>query len=299
MIVVRLRGGLGNQLFQYAAGFSLAKHVGVPLKLDLYTYTKHKYRKYELHHFNIEEQLATRAEVHRFTGPNFLVRFLNKRENYLRCPGVFAQPHYHFYEDFLNLPAPLYLSGYWQSEKYFLPIASDIRKMYMLKQPLDARNAALADEMAGTESVAVHVRLGDYVSNVQYQSFFGTLDTAYYRSAIAYLMQQRDNLRFFVFSDSVAKAKSIFADLPKATFVDHNQRGEAHKDLFLMSQCRHNIIANSTFSWWGAWLNANPHKVVVAPQRWFARAFNTQTLPVYPVRLYNTKDLIPTSWIRL
>ena len=299
MIVVRLRGGLGNQLFQYAAGFSLAKHHGVPLKLDLYTYTKHKYRKYELGHFNIEEHLATREEVHRFTGSNFLVRFLNKRENYLRCPGVFAQPHYHFFEDFLKLPSPLYLSGYWQSEKYFLSIASAIRSMYTLKQPLDARNEALAAEMASGESVAVHVRLGDYASNQQYQSFFGTLDAAYYRAAIDHLMQHRSNLRFYVFSDSVAKAKSMFSDLPHATFVDHNQRDQAYKDLWLMSRCRHNIIANSTFSWWGAWLNANPNKLVVAPQKWFAREFNRQALPVYPVRLYNTKDLIPASWIRL
>src|SRR5262245_6340505 len=103
MIIVRLRGGLGNQLFQYAAGRALAQHHGTELKLDLYTYTKHPYRKFELSKFMIDGSEASRAEVHAFTGSNPIVRYINKRENYFRCPRVFAQPHYHYYEDFFRL----------------------------------------------------------------------------------------------------------------------------------------------------------------------------------------------------
>ena len=147
MIIVRLRGGLGNQLFQYAAGRALAAHHGIELKLDLYTYTKHPYRKFELDKFNIDAVEATREEVHRFTGSNPIIRFINKRHNYFRCPGVFAQPHYHFYPDFFALPSSIYLSGYWQSEKYFDGIAGLIRGQFTPKTPLDTRNADLQNDL--------------------------------------------------------------------------------------------------------------------------------------------------------
>ena len=114
MIIIRLRGGLGNQLFQYAAGRALAVHHGVELKVDLYSYIRHPYRKFELGHFNLNISEATRGEIHRFTGSNPIIRFMNKRENYFRSPNVFAQPHYHFYTDFFSLPSEVYLSGYWQ-----------------------------------------------------------------------------------------------------------------------------------------------------------------------------------------
>jgi hypothetical protein len=141
MIIVRLRGGLGNQLFQYAAGKALAEYHRTALRLDLYTYTKHPYRKFELNKFRIDATEATRAEVHRFTGSNPIIRYINKRENYLHCPSVFSQPHYHFFEDFLSLPSDLYLNGYWQSEKYFANITALIRQQYQPATALDTVNA--------------------------------------------------------------------------------------------------------------------------------------------------------------
>ncbi len=297
MIIVRLRGGLGNQLFQYAAGRALATHHQVPLKLDLYTYTRHRYRKFELHHFKIDAPEATREEVHQFTGPNPIVRYLNKRENYFRCPAVFAQPHYHFYEDFFALPSDLYLSGYWQSEKYFANIAGEIRNHLTPAKPLDERNVSYQQQMQSQNSVAVHVRRGDYTAGA-YQSFFGTLPETYYGEAMTYVRQRINNPVFYFFSDDIDWCRKSFGTTG-AEFIHHNTGEEAYKDLLLMASCRHNIIANSTFSWWGAWLNANPDKVVVAPRQWFKSSYLDRKEPVYASRFYNTKDLIPPGWARL
>jgi hypothetical protein len=297
MIIARLRGGLGNQLFQYAAGRALAAHHGVELKLDLYTYTKHPYRKFELDTFNIDAVEATRDEVHQFTGSNPIVRYLNKRNNYFHCPRVFAQPHYHYYEDFFALPKEIYLSGYWQSEKYFDGIGGLIREQFTPRSPLDSRNSELRKRMEFQHSVAVHVRRGDY-SSASYASFFGGLPETYYVEAMSMVKERVGNPVFYFFSDDIAWCKSNIAT-EGAEFVEHNSGADAYKDMLLMASCKHNIIANSTFSWWGAWLNHNPDKVVIAPKQWFRSNFLDKKEPVYPSRVYNTKDLIPETWTRL
>lgn len=295
MIIVRLRGGLGNQLFQFAAGYALARHHGVELKSDLYTYRKHPLRKYELHHFNVSLPEASREEVHQFTGSNFLDRYLNKKSNYFYSPKVFAQPHYHFYDDFFALPAPLYLSGYWQSEKYFLNVEESIRKMYRPAAPLDSRNEELINTVRSCESVAVHIRRSDYKNG----SFFQPMGLDYYRKALDEIKNKVGNPRYFIFSDDIAWTRQQFSELSDATFVDYNKGDDSFKDLLVMSSCKNQIIANSTFSWWAAWLNDNKQKTVIAPQTWFHNPWVTKKEPVYPARFYNTKDLIPPSWIRL
>ncbi|HQQ98228.1 MAG TPA: alpha-1,2-fucosyltransferase [Cyclobacteriaceae bacterium] len=298
MIIVRLRGGLGNQLFQYAAGKALAEHHGTALRLDLYTYTKHPYRKFELNKFRIDATEATRAEVHRFTGSNPLVRYLNKRENYLHCPSVFSQPHYHFFEDFLSLPSDLYLNGYWQSEKYFANITALIHQQYQPATPLDAVNADLSARMSQEQSVAVHVRRGDYAASQDYQGFFGLLGKEYYDQAIAVIREKVSNPKFYFFSDDPIWCEANFTGL-SAEFVKHNTGEQSYKDMLLMSACRHAIIANSTFSWWGAWLHEASDRVVIAPKQWFRTNYSTRKEPSYPSRVYNTKDQIPPTWIRL
>lgn len=297
MIITRLRGGLGNQLFQYAAGRALAEQHKVPLKLDLYSYRKHPYRTFDLHHFNIDAPEASRVEVHHFTGSNPLTRYLNKRENYFRCPTVFAQPHYHFYEDFDNLPGDLYLSGYWQSEKYFASLGTLIRQHFTPRVPLDSRNVELKSEVGTKDSVAVHVRRGDYGS-AAYSGFFGGLSDSYYRDAMASIQSQVPNASFYFFSDDIDWCRSTFGS-EGIHYVSHNNGDNAYKDLLLMAACRHNIIANSSFSWWGAWLNTSPGKRVIAPVKWFKTNFLNKKVPVYPSRYYNTRDLIPAGWTTL
>ncbi|MBS1543741.1 MAG: alpha-1,2-fucosyltransferase [Bacteroidetes bacterium] len=297
MIIVRLRGGLGNQLFQYAAGKALAMHHRTALKLDLYTYQKHPYRKFELDKFKVDAIEASRKEVHRFTGVNPIIRYLNKRENYFRCPSVFAQPHYHFYEDFFSLPEDLYLSGYWQSEKYFNAIADVIRKEYTPSQTLDSRNQELTAKMTSENSVSIHVRRGDY-SSQHYNNFFGGLTTGYYEEAIRVIKQQVADPVFYFFSDDPAWCRKAFPGI-EASFMEHNKGDDSFKDLLLMSSCRHQIVANSTFSWWGAWLNQFEGKQVVAPLKWFQSSYLSRREPVYACRFYNTKDLIPATWTRI
>lgn len=295
MIIVRLRGGLGNQLFQFAAAYSLARLKGVELKADRYTYTKHPFRKYELGYFNIALPEAGRDEVHRFTGTNPVSRYINKKTNYLYCPTVFAQPHYHFYEDFFSLPVPIYLSGYWQSEKYFAGVADDLRKMITPATSLDPKNADVVSTVRSCDSVAVHIRRSDYVQG----SFFQPMSLDYYRRALDQISKKINNPRYFIFSDDIAWSRQQLAHLNDATFVDHNKGDDSYKDLLLMSACRNQIIANSTFSWWAAWLNNTPAKTVIAPATWFHNTYLTSKEPVYPSRFYNTKDLMPSTWTRL
>ena len=295
MIIVRLRGGLGNQLFQFAAAYSLARSKGVELKSDLYTYTKHPLRKYELGHFNIQLPEATRSEVHQFTGNNPVVRYLNKKNNYLNCPNVFAQPHYHFYEDFFSLPSSIYLSGYWQSEKYFTYVADSLRKMITPAIPLDPPNTDLVASVNSSDSVAIHIRRSDYVT----ESFFQPMGLDYYERAIKEITTRISSPRYFVFSDDIEWTRQKFSHLKDATFVEHNKGDNSFKDLLLMSACRNQVIANSTFSWWAAWLNSNPNKIVIAPAKWFHNTWLTKKEPVYPCRFYNTKDLLPSTWTHL
>jgi hypothetical protein len=293
MIVARVRGGLGNQLFQYAAGLALAGQHNTALKLDLYYYKKHPYRKFELDRFKIPLVHASTEEIHTFTGSNPVTRYLNKRENYFHCPRVFSQPHYHYYEDFFQLPSPLYLNGYWQSEKYFATVVKQVREFYQ-PQTIDTVNLRLIEKLKRVESVSLHVRIGDY-STAAYNSFFGGLTSAYYQQAIQFIKQRISSAVFFVFSDDIEWCKKNL-QLENVNYVDHNRGDNSYNDLVLMSHCKHNIMANSSFSWWGAWLNQNPSKVVVAPREWFRQKYLDNKDVIYPCRLYNVKDLIPTGW---
>jgi hypothetical protein len=211
---------------------------------------------------------------------------------------VFAQPHYHYYPDWLNLPDDLYLSGYFQSEKYFGTIQDKIRQWYTPSKPLDDKNAALLAEMKTKESVSLHVRRGDYTA-ASFNSFFGTLPDDYYQRAVAHINQQIKAPAFYIFSDDIAWCKANLKVGDSPVFVDHNRGDDSFKDVLMMSGCKHNIIANSSFSWWGAWLNADPSKTVIAPTKWFNQSYYTGKGNVYPTRYYNTSDLIPPGWLRL
>lgn len=299
MIVLRLRGGLGNQLFQYAAGKSLALHHRVPLKLDTYYYTHHPYRTLALDSFRTDYQQANESEIASFVGKARLEKLFHKKTNYRYCRRAFGQPYYHFYPDFYQLPNHVYLSGYWQSERYFRPHASVIRKHFIPRAAPSEQNAHLIDEMRRTESVSLHVRHGDYAQVSSSSHFFTTLDIDYYRSAIQWMQERVGSPRFFLFSDNIDWCRATFTDLNDAVFVDHNQGEDSYWDLWLMAQCRHHIMANSSFSWWGAWLGEHPNKLVVAPRQWFKANRYQGRSPVYPERTYHLQDQLPDEWIRL
>jgi hypothetical protein len=181
----------------------------------------------------------------------------------------------------------VYLVGYWQSEAYFARIQDLVRREFTFRHQPTGRNHELAEEIVETESVGVHVRRGDYVSNPRHKETYVTLGSDYYRVCATRVAAILTRPHFYVFSDEPAWAKAHLEIGYPATVVDHNGPGQDHEDLRLMSLCQHNIIANSSFSWWAAWLNANPEKRVMAPNQWFRVCGDEQF------------DRLPSDWMRV
>ena len=194
---------------------------------------------------------------------------------------------FHFDPDILNLSDGIYLDGSWQSEKYFADIEVVIRQEFTVKTPPTGKNKELAEQIASCESVSLHIRRGDYVFNSHTNQILGTCDLDYYSRCVERLTQTVKNPHFFIFSDDHKWARNNLKLPYPMTLVNHNGADKNHEDLRLLSQCKHHIIANSTFSWWGAWLNQNPEKIVLAPKRWFKSDD------------YNPKDLIPVKWTKV
>jgi hypothetical protein len=281
MIIVKLIGGLGNQLFQYAAGRRLAEKHSTILKLDVTGFEKYKLHRYCLHYFHVWEYVATQAEI-----DTIQFNWFNRLQNRLNSSSG-KEKHLHFDPKILDAPNNILLFGYWASEKYFADITDILRRELVVKHQQDAQSQMFSDRMQSTESVSLHVRRGDYVQNPVTNKFHGTCNQDYYDCAVRYIAERVINPHFFIFSDEPEWVKeNLKIDFPM-TVVDCNDASRNYEDLRLMSTCKHNIIANSSFSWWGAWLNPNPHKVVIAPKKWFNEA------------KINTKDLIPESWIKL
>jgi hypothetical protein len=291
MIIVRLSGGLGNQMFQYAMGRSLCHRLQSTLKLDISLFKHNPHRSYALRDFNILEDFASAEEVYRFSGvpqnisqkiahrlnkPLLFARRIfpwtlndsNQRSSHAQ-PRVYAEPHFHYDPEVINLRGHLYLKGYWQTEKYFKDIEHIIRKEFTVKNPLAGRNLAYARQIQDCESVSVHVRRGDYLTHARWRRTHGVCPVAYFEAAIEQMKEQVTGSHFFIFSDDPRwVANNMHVDGP-ATMVNHNGPEAAHEDLRLMSLCRNHILANSTFSWWGAWLKSSRSGIVIAPQQWF------------------------------
>lgn len=298
MIIVRITGGLGNQMFQYAVGRQLAETHKTLLKLDLSSFES-DYRKYALHCFHIHAFPATSEEIEDVQGIYGSVekvvlkitRKLGFRNSALRLARkgatVSEKLEFHFDPDVLNAPKDSYLQGYWQSEKYFLDIQGILRQEFQVKYPQSSENRRLSELIQNTNSVAVHIRRGDYAANPALLEKHGLCDILYYQNAIQQMSEKIADVSFYVFSDEPDWAK-LNLDLKfPTTFIDHNDETGAYEDMRLMSQCKHQIIANSSFSWWAAWLNNNPDKIVIAPLKWFNNA---------PAE---TQDLVPNQWVRL
>lgn len=291
MIIVRIMGGLGNQMFQYAVGRQLATTHNTVLKLDISDFKDYKLHDYGLSAFKIKEIFATQEETKLFKEPES-GSLKKKLKKILRRPSKLDITHirekqYHFDPAILILPDSIYLDGYWQSEKYFPDVADIIRNEFTVKSPQTNKNLALAQQISACESVSLHIRRGDYVTDEKTKTIHGTCDLDYYERCIDLLGQKVHHPCFFIFSDDPEWAMKNIKMTHPATFIDHNGPKKNYEDLRLMSQCRHHIIANSSFSWWGAWLGQYPDKLVLSPSGWFKE------------KTFNTKDLIPSTWQRL
>jgi len=288
MIVARLSGGLGNQLFQYAAARRLAHVHQTELVLDLQWYHNRPHsntaRNYELARYAVVARPADASErrwcaLHHGRITRRLP--LPRRWRHVRESG------FDFDARILDLPDGVYLDGYWQSYKYFADIAGCLRVELEPMVEMGCADRAVAARMQESpDAVSVHVRRGDYVSNPHAARFHGVCGLDYYERAVAYLLQRLQKPRFFVFSDDMPWVRTHLRIPASVIYVDHNGADAAFQDLRLMTRCRHHIVANSSFSWWGAWLGQGPGQMVVAPRAWFAdgRA---------------TPDLMPPSWVRL
>lgn len=290
MIVARITSGLGNQLFQYALGRSLALRNKTALYFDL-SYYKQRYetdtpRAFKLNQFTIDYKLLQSSPYRYVSKATKLLpsRTLKPLVNWV------SEPHFHADPSVLDANARfITLDGFWQSERYFEDYEAVIRHELTFRRDAGATFEAYRREIEQSEQpISVHIRRGDYVTHPEFSQSFGFVGVDYYRSAIARLTAQFPAARLFVFSDDPAWVREHLT--PDAPFVFVNNTGPDADldDLQLMSLCKHHIIANSSFSWWGAWLNADKRKVVIAPDRWFKNKPD-----------WNTKDLLPPTWLRL
>lgn len=292
MIIVNLIGGLGNQMFQYAAGRAVSLRLAAPLRLDVSGFAGYGlHQGFELSRvFACNPEIATEKEVRDLLGwrASSLARKILMRPSLAMLHGttLVVDPHFHYWPGIREVSHDAFLAGYWQSEKYFNDASETIRADFTFRQPLSKQNAELAGRIDQTMAVSLHVRRGDYASNPKTNMAHGLCSLEYYRAAVLHMAEHIERPEFFVFSDDIAWVKAnLEIDFPRR-YVDHNQGAESYNDMRLMSLCRHHIIANSSFSWWGAWLNPDPDKIVIAPRRWFANGKRVE-------------DLLPASWVSL
>lgn len=293
MIIVKLMGGLGNQLFQYAAAKTLALKHTTDLKLDVSFLeatheNEHTKRELELHYFQTNFHKATIEDRQLFNKRTFVKKIANKYFPFHPANFYYAKEKgFEYDQNFKLFPQNTYLDGFWQSEKYFKEIRSVLLKELVLKEIGTEKIKHVAAQILSSNSVSVHIRRGDYITNKNASEFHGNLSLHYYYEALSYVTGRIVKPLVFVFSDDIAWVKANFKTDHECVFIDFNAQQSSVWDLYLMSLCKHNIIANSSFSWWGAWLNQHQDKTVIAPKQWFAN------------KSLNTQDLVPDTWVKL
>jgi hypothetical protein len=293
MKLVAATGGLGNQMFDYAFMVRLSKEH--PARL-FHPYGD-KSGRYGHAGFQLEEIFALRPEDRsRHLGTTLfgvywhVIRVFPKkmRPFLLRLAGmseVKVAENFVFYPEVLRSAHKNELfMGTWQSQRYFEGAEEEVREAFAFKEELlNEPSRKMKEAIESCNAVSLHVRRDDYLSTTYAQGFGGICTTAYYQKAIAYMKENTDHPRLFVFSDDIGWCRNNL-DVADATFVDCNHGDESWQDMYLMSRCQHNIVANSTFSWWGAWLNAHPDKIIVAPDRWWNGLKD---------------DVVPDEWVRV
>ena len=329
MIIVRINGGLGNQMFQYAAARRLAHKHNARLKLDISELVDSiGYHIYGLRHFNIQADIASAADIIRFFPAEGVKRLSTrlvgnrftrllfrkvlkdnsdslKRRYYHYNPDsinktklvknrVLSQRFFHFDMEVLDAPDNVYMTGSFISERYFEGIKDIIKEEFSFRIEQSEKDIAVAKMIHDTESVSIHIRRGEVVQEAQNQTTYNFIGAEYFSACIDYINTHIRNPHFFVFSDDIEWVKGNFKISFPINYVDHNDDGVDYRvdsgsdfqDMRLMSQCKHNIITNSTFSWWGAWLNQNPNKIICAPKE-FVRISN-----------FDNKDILPNEWVK-
>lgn len=289
MIIVEISGGLGNQLFQYAFGRTLALRNKCELKLDISSFENYEWHEFSLNPFNIKQDIATKTERENLLGINLSVCKRIKRKLFKNQQSFIIENSLLFDAKYLEVKEPAYLKGYWQSEKYFSQFKNEIRNDLIIHVKPTIDNQNILDQIISCNSISLHIRRGNFVNDESVNKRHGTISLNYYKNAIKIINSKVSDPVYFIFSDDLLWVKTNFKISEKLVFVDINDAKNDFQDLRLISNCKHHILANSTFSWWGAWLNTSPNKIVISPKSWFNDVtFNLQTL-----------DLIPPQWLRI
>lgn len=276
--IVSIEGGLGNQMFQYSFYLGLKYSIFPKDYTKIFITSYNRHNGYELDKvFNVKKNSIENL----FVGvvKKYCKRFvLRKQEKSVST--------YEEIETKNNKPIT-YFSGYWQTEKYFIKIEDKIRLVFNFDiNKVNERNQCLMKEMILQNAVSLHVRRGDYEIDPGAKLVLGNICSLdYYKKCINYINERVKEPYFYIFSDDQEWTKEHFSFLENSCFVDWNKNKNSWQDMMLMSYCKHNIIANSSFSWWGAWLNSNPQKIVIAPSKWS--------------NIYPALDIVPGSWIRI
>ena len=281
VIIIEVAGGLGNQMFQYAL-YQKYLHMGKAVKLDLFSYENPKSMPFELDLFHLPYDVDTKKERSGYMDQKRL-------SVYRILDQISGRPKHSYYAEKLDVgyqPEILnfentYLSGYWQCENF----RQDVLDLFQVPdQQSNLASRSLQEQMRREQAVAVHVRRGDYLLPENSRKYGNICTLQYYKNAMQYMKKRVPDARFYFFSNDPGWVRENLAT-GDSVIVDCNHGKENYLDMYLMSQCSHNIIANSSFSWWGAWLNQNPDKIVMSPQRWFSHL--------------EVSDAICEGWIRI
>lgn len=297
-VIISLSGGLGNQLFQYAMGRALSLRNGLPLVLDLtwFDYVKNldssvaTLRKYALEPFELNV-ITQSSGLLKPKIPKFLRRIVSRLQRYIphiqKNHKVYTERGFAFDEGAYSLQNPVRLDGYWQSPRYFEDCADLIRSELGKPRSVSVATKEMLERIRGVDAICLHIRRGDYISNKSAASMHGLCGLEYYLTGLEQVCDGLVNPHCFIFSDDPIWVKENMQLSVPMTIVDINGPDAAHEDLWLMSACKRFVIANSSLSWWGAWLSEHMDKVIVAPRQWFL----TDGI--------NTDDLIPKDWVRI
>ena len=285
MIIVRMVGGVGNQLFCYAYAKSLQQK-GYDVKIDISTFKFNKIDSYEFDKYNIDIPISTQEENERLFNNSLLSKILKRFG--IDISNKVREKSLLFDESLLRINDNSYVDGYFQNEKYFYDIRDIILEQISINRPLSNFTKSIQKKINSLNNTcSIHVRRGDMANDINVK-IHGVCSVEYYNNAIEYLKNKLGEVNYFIFSDDFEWCRSNLK-IDNAIFVESDEHRIAHEDIYLMSLCDHNIIANSTFSWWGAWLNDNVSQISIAPMEWFKdKKYQKQS-----------QDIVPNGWIKI
>lgn len=286
MIIVKLSGGLGNQMFQLATAFALKKKFGHKRLLVDVDGFNNQIEKKDFTPRNYELEQVFNISLPRYSKSSFTNRF----RNIFQKIQYYYEPSPRFHEELLNKKINLYLEGYFQTEKYFANYRSELIDLFQFRKGLSNHGEFHKREIEKSQTpIAVHYRRGDMAKKPEINKIHGVVGAEYYSEAMMEIRKSIENPTFFIFSDDKEYIQELFSNESDVKLVTYEKTGNDWEDMYLMSLCHHFVIANSSFSWWSAWLAQYDNKVIYAPKPWFKDATKESL----------TMDLIPKQWLRL